>query len=195
MSDYGLVANGCLAHHFWHVRYLGIAILHSAKLFWQISNMPSILNNCAEFELIANSSWFWILMKIVFSVKLFFGDFECGQMAYYHFFYQTCGTRRYIDFCGVIMTSFLIQQVDSETPLQMRGLNFEHLLDGDWWCLQQLRPCTTMVFTLACLQTTHSCRLSERHRLNRPIPIEVKYINRLLMGYCNMLSLIAKFPT
>ena len=37
----------------------------------------------------------------------------------------------YIDFCGIIMTSFLIQQVDSETPLQMRGLNFEHLLDGD----------------------------------------------------------------
>ena len=34
-------------------------------------------------------------MKIVFSVKLFFGDFECGQMAYYHFFYQTYGTRRY----------------------------------------------------------------------------------------------------
>ena len=95
MSDYGLVANGCLAHHFWHVRYLGTAILHSAKLFWQISNMPSILNNCAEFELIANSSWFWILMKIVFSVKLFFGDCECGQMAYYHFFYQTYGTRRY----------------------------------------------------------------------------------------------------
>ena len=71
MSNYGLVANGCLAHHFWHVRYLGTAILHSAKLFWQISNMPSILKNCAEFELIANSSWFWILMKIVFRWNYF----------------------------------------------------------------------------------------------------------------------------
>ena len=71
MPDYGLDANGCLAHHFWHVRYLGTAILHSAKLFWQISNMPYILNNCAEFELIANSSWFWILMKIVFRWNYF----------------------------------------------------------------------------------------------------------------------------
>ena len=26
--------------------------------------------------------------------EIFFGDFECGQMAYYHFFYQTYGTRR-----------------------------------------------------------------------------------------------------
>ena len=65
MSDYGLVANGCLAHHFWHVRYLGTAILHSAKL------LPSILNNYAQFKLVANCSWFWILMKIVFSVKFF----------------------------------------------------------------------------------------------------------------------------
>ena len=34
-------------------------------------------------------------MKIVFSVKFFFGDFECSQMAYYHFIYKTYGTRRY----------------------------------------------------------------------------------------------------
>ena len=34
-------------------------------------------------------------MKIVFSVEFVFGDFECGQMACYHFFYQTYRTRRY----------------------------------------------------------------------------------------------------
>ena len=30
-------------------------------------------------------------MKIVFSVKFVFGDFECGQMAYYHFFTKHMG--------------------------------------------------------------------------------------------------------
>ena len=34
-------------------------------------------------------------MEIVFSVKSFFRDFECGQMAYYHFFYQISRRRRY----------------------------------------------------------------------------------------------------
>ena len=36
-------------------------------------------------------------------------DFECGQMAYYHFFYLTYGTRRYSDSETLVWTFVLIR--------------------------------------------------------------------------------------
>ena len=99
------------------------------KIVGQIWNVPSALKNYAESELIIIFAWIEVLMKIFFSVKSFFSDFDSGQKAYYHFFYQRIGARRYVyPPIGVFLliqrwnTSFIPQRLSPNSTEDWRYL-------------------------------------------------------------------------